>query len=1037
MIFDNQDATECEEYLSSVLNWEAAPYVGRSPLDTSVRFGPFTLAELESSVKDAADAAGFFAYSHKGARKTATSCSVKFGCDCARKRHGKERACIEAKDRDFTKDMDEVVRDTSGKRKKQRKGGGCLKAHTQRSRSKAKECTWSMCLKAVVENGTWTPNSRTFWTLNGDPRCINQFVHSHHCRSPHKRKISNNIKEYIRDHGETMMVHQLIDAVYRKFRVEISSDQVKYILKCNNIRNKERSRGSCRAGGAGDAVEFLLHNTESEVVLLLNNCATGKWFTGAARLSEAKSTEILLSEYEKMKPKKFSAIDETRVIDIEGDRFLVWSAAWNYKSEMQLFSAYPEVVQLDCMHGVTTSTDGFNAIGIDGNGHNIQVMRAFIASQDSNVFCWIFRVAFPALVRCSPNIRVFFTDGCVAMNSELEAACCPLQQFPNAKLFRCMFHLITKAFDDKFRMGDGWQANVKKLLYRLRRCESEEEFDACSEFVMRKIAAMETLGPPQSALRAEVLHFVKRRINCSDIWVLKNQLKLPTRGCMATARVEGTHGHDRTTERINARNSWYTSMKRHVQGSDRRHRAKQAWSRRQLGSQLLRNPMNAEHSAFKREDLDALDAVLLPWALETLEEQGLLAKNMRVVFTKTGYSPETQSIFRALRRDADRPHSAEFAVWVEGDDESDDGDALNDDQTELDDDSSNSSSSDESSDDSRYPRKKQNRDDEESDDADAALNPVENEDCDDDFDADDFIDKCQHAPLPAQVIFRWQKVRIVTLVPQYGDDQKLTGKYMWHCSCGFPYRIGVCCRHILAALYHVILNIAAARRQRQNEDSASDDDLDIPSIDWSACADLCNLQELCNQSLCNKIKYHAVLHEKGLLFKKRPVFRPTCAKELAQEYLATFNPNKSEIPEIPTNGLPPDADDESPEGYQVAIFHFFVFALYCRIILTSYMLQNQPKEHPAAKKMPLERDARDTRDLIPTLFNCSTILDSNWKFTNRFQTSDKNAARKRIREILLEMETEIRAMATHHVAESDLTRKYSNRDRFNGTASRK
>ena len=101
------------------------------------------------------------------------------------------------------------------------------------------------------------------------------------------------------------------------------------------------------------------------------------------------------------------------------------------------------------------------------------------------------------------------------------------------------------------------------------------------------------------------------------------------------------------------------------------------------------------------------------------------------------------------------------------------------------------------------------------------------------------------------------------------------------------------------------------------------------------------------------------------------------------------------------------------------------------------MLQNQPKEQPAAKKIPLERDARDTRDLIPTLFNCSTILDSNWKFTNRFQTSDKNAARKRIREILLEMETEIRAMATHHVAESDLTRKYSNRDRFNGTASRK
>jgi hypothetical protein len=45
-------------------------------------------------------------------------------------------------------------------------------------------------------------------------------------------------------------------------------------------------------------------------------------------------------------------------------------------------------------------------------------------------------------------------------------------------------------------------------------------------------------------------------------------------------------------------------------------------------------------------------------------------------------------------------------------------------------------------------------------------------------------------------------------------------------------------------------------------------------------------------------------------FKKNvPVFRPTCAKELAQEHLATFDPNKSEIPEISTNGMPPDADD--------------------------------------------------------------------------------------------------------------------------------
>ena len=264
--------------------------MSRRALSTQVKFGPFTLAELESSVKNASDAAGFFAYAHKGARKTSSSCSVKFGCDCARQRFGKEKIGIEAKDRNFTKDLDEVVRDTSGKRKKQRKGGGCLKAHTQRTRSKAKECSWAMCLKAVVEDGAWSKDSRTFWTLNGDPRCVNNFLHSHHCQCPHKRKMSSEIKQFICDQAESSMVHQVVDAVYRKFQVEISSDQVKYVMKCNSIRNKERARGSCRAGGAGDAVDFLLQKMKSDVVLLLNNCATGDWFDATARLSKDKNT---------------------------------------------------------------------------------------------------------------------------------------------------------------------------------------------------------------------------------------------------------------------------------------------------------------------------------------------------------------------------------------------------------------------------------------------------------------------------------------------------------------------------------------------------------------------------------------------------------------------------------------------------------------------------------------------------------------------------------------------------------------------------
>jgi hypothetical protein len=897
----NQDVTNHEEYLSSVLNWKAEPYVGQRALSRDIKFGPFTLAELESSVKDASDATGFFAYAHKGARKTASSCSVRFGCDCARKRYGLEKTEIEQKNRDFTKDMDEVVRDTSGKRKKQRKGGGCLKAHTQRSRAKAKECSWAMCLKAVVEEGaTWCKETRTLWTLNSDPRCVNNFVHSYHCRSPHKRKITSAIKSFICDNGDSMMVHQIVQAVYRKFAVEISSDQVKYILRCNNIRNKERARGSCRAGGAGDSVDFLLQTMKSDVLLLLNNCTTGKWFTGLARLSKAKNdTEILLTEYKEMRAKVFKVIDESRVLDIDGERFLVWSAAWNYPSEKELFSAYPEVVQLDCMHGVTSSTDGFNAVGIDGNGHNIQIMRAFVANQDSNVFRWLFREAFAALVASTKGIRVFLTDGCQAMISELEAACGVGQQFQCAKILRCIFHLITKAFDDQFLIGDGWQADVKKFLYKLRKCETNGEFDACSEFVLRKIAGMPLLGEPQSVLRAQVLRFVKRRIDCAPLWVLKDHLHLPTRGCMATARVEGTHGHDRVTDRINARNSWYTSTKRHSQGSDRRHRAKQSWSRRQLGSKLLRDPMNAQDSVFQKSDLDVLDAVLLPWALETLEEQALLALGMKIVFEKKGYTPETKKNQPHASR---KPLSGVFDVWVQDDEVSDDGDDLTNDQREPERGSSDSdsSSSDESSSDSTPSKKKK------VDSGDPGDPFGDNMDEEDNFDTEAYIKKCHAKPLPNDAAFHWIKVRQVTVAPQYDDRQNPTGKYVFLCSCGFQKRIGVSCRHILAVLFQMIMNNSDTAEEGENGDDACYGD--PTTIDWSAYPHI--LEGLCSMNICSKIKYHAALHHEGHLFRRDPaLFKTSVPKHVPQTFLNKFVPDKDEIERIPVNGLPPDSDD--------------------------------------------------------------------------------------------------------------------------------
>jgi hypothetical protein len=164
VIEKEMEETETFDYLSNVLNWRAEPFVGKHQLCPSVRFGPYTLTELIDAEKTAADASGFATYAFRGARKSETSCSIKFGCDHGRLRYGKEKQEISAKKRDFVKNMEEVVHDQPGKRRRPRKSGGYKRSKTQRQRVKTKDCPFTICLKSCGDN--WGPNTRCMWTLN-------------------------------------------------------------------------------------------------------------------------------------------------------------------------------------------------------------------------------------------------------------------------------------------------------------------------------------------------------------------------------------------------------------------------------------------------------------------------------------------------------------------------------------------------------------------------------------------------------------------------------------------------------------------------------------------------------------------------------------------------------------------------------------------------------------------------------------------------------------------------------------------------------
>ena len=170
---------------------------------------------------------------------------------------------------------------------------------------------------------------------------------------------------------------------------------------------------------------------------------------------------------------------------------------------------------------------------------------------------------------------------------------------------------------------------------------------------------MRDLGRPHSPLRSKVIDFFKRRFQIASHWVLKDQLKWPTRGCGGTSRVEGTHGHDRRDSNINARCSFLTTTKKYHARHAKTVRYREAWATRQLSTQLLRTPINPNDSMFSKENVDDLDAVAVPWAVEALEDQGLLALKVHVALTKKGPSAQKGS---------SRPlPAAEFQCWCPDD----------------------------------------------------------------------------------------------------------------------------------------------------------------------------------------------------------------------------------------------------------------------------------------------------------------------------------------------------------------------------------
>jgi hypothetical protein len=295
--------------------------------------------------------------------------------------------------------------------------------------------------------------------------------------------------------------------------------------------------------------------------------------------------------------------------------------------------------------------------------------------------------------------------------------------------------------------------------------------------------------------------------------------------------------------------------------------------------------MNPDISVFSKEIIDELDHVALPWAVEALEDQGLLALKVKVAIVKKGRSAQLRGpiIFPAALfecwcdDDNDDAHDMDVCDDDSGSDEaSGDGSSTSvcDQEEASDDDDSSQKSNDSQS------SRKRTREVGDWDDSD-----VDDDASEFDFENEDFFEKCAENPLDETATFRYAKVRTVSLSPELDTSGLPTCNYFFTCSCGFPIREGVSCRHILAVVF-LMLSVTQG---------ADNDQIDMSHIKLSGLLDM---------SLCDKVKYHAILHDQGDHFPSNNThFKPLIERNIAIEYLsqASVDPDrishKSGLPE--------------------------------------------------------------------------------------------------------------------------------------------
>ena len=447
-----------------------------------------------------------------------------------------------------------------------------------------------------------------------------------------------------------------------------------------------------------------------------------------------------------------------------------------------------------------------------------------------------------------------------------------------------------------------------------------------------------------------------------------------TRGAMSTQRVESDQGDSRV-HMVNARNSWMLTVKKH----DIAHREKRlkllAWVDKQVGRVLCRGPTNAQVSTVTPELLAALDAILLPWAVDEVEVQLLLAQqdNMRCIYVSDN----------------------EFKVFYDGENANDDDNVPDPAVTNMLEESSDDDSSDSSEEDPRASSK--SKPNEFEGEEEPRVDRVTYDFCARDMNAE--FENVMANPLPVGTTFCWKKIRTITVIPDSTDAcyVKLV------CRCGYPVRIGHSCRHVFGFLFSVLTTIQKARNPKAD-------------FAWSAFGEV-QWEDLVNMDICSKIKYHAVMHDESgaasagfFKLSKAMSWHPRIPASIMRTFRTLADPVGLDA--VPPAGLPSQI---SPRRQQAR------------------RLESRDEQSSDTGERGGEAASRrSSRDPVPTEHKVFGDLERIWERTVRLKEGSKQAeARRLIATTLGTLEDQIHAMQPD-AAPLQLTRRFTLSDRFHG-----